>query len=169
MVWLGVCSEGVTPLVILDTGAVNHQRYIDEVLPVALKYGNNVFGDDLTFQQDGAKPHTHKLSQKWCNDHFPGVIDKDHWPPNSPYLNPLDCSIWDKFVHKVNWNKAQSKKKLIAELKRAVKRIRKEVVLKSCKSWTNPGHSILAPGFRSGFDRNPIKSGNYRREPIGIL
>ncbi|CAM2712542.1 unnamed protein product [Rotaria socialis] len=110
MVWLGVCSEGVTPLVILDTGTVNHQRYIDEVLPVALKYGNNVFGDDLTFQQDGAKPHTHKLSQKWCNDHFPGVIDKDHWPPNSPYLNPLDCSIWDKFVHKVNWNKAQSKK-----------------------------------------------------------
>ena len=137
MVWLGVCSEGVTPLVILDNGTVNHQRYIDEVLPVALKYGNNVFGDDWTFQQDGAKPHTHKLSQKWCNDHFPGLIDKDHWPPNSPDLNPLDYSIWDEFVHQLNWNEAQSKKTLIAELKRAVKRIRKEVVLESCESWTN--------------------------------
>ncbi|CAF0803011.1 unnamed protein product [Didymodactylos carnosus] len=64
MVWLGVCSEGVTPLVILDNGTVNHQQYIDEVLPVALKYGNNVFGDDWTFQQDGAKPHIRQLSQK---------------------------------------------------------------------------------------------------------
>ncbi|CAF2085100.1 unnamed protein product, partial [Rotaria magnacalcarata] len=73
-----VCSEGVTRLVILDNGTVNHQQYIDEVLPVALKYGNNVFGDDWMFQQDSAKPHTHKLSQEWCNDHFPELIDKDH-------------------------------------------------------------------------------------------
>ncbi|CAF1502232.1 unnamed protein product [Didymodactylos carnosus] len=76
MAWLSVCSEDVTPLVILDNGTVNHQRYIDEVLPVALKYGNNAFGDVWTFQQDGAKPHIHQLSQKWCNDHFPGLITK---------------------------------------------------------------------------------------------
>ncbi|CAF3475892.1 unnamed protein product [Rotaria socialis] len=51
MVWLGAFSEGVTSLVILDNGTVNYQRYIDEVLPVALKYGNNVFGDDWTFRK----------------------------------------------------------------------------------------------------------------------
>ncbi|CAF5171461.1 unnamed protein product [Rotaria magnacalcarata] len=45
MVWLGVCSRGVTLLVILDEGTVNHQRYIDEVLPVAWEYGNKMFGD----------------------------------------------------------------------------------------------------------------------------
>ena len=45
MVWLGACSQGVTPLVILDKGTVNHERYIRDVLPVALKYGKSVFGD----------------------------------------------------------------------------------------------------------------------------
>lgn len=137
MVWLGACSKGLTPLVILDKGTVDHERYIKEVLPVAFRYGNKVFGNDWTFQQDGAKPHTHHLSQEWCQKHFPSFIDKDHWPPNSPDLNPLDYSIWDEFVHQMNWDKVQSKQTLIEQLKRAVKRIRKEVVLESCESWTN--------------------------------
>ena len=45
MIWLGVCSKGVRPLVILDKGTIDHDRYIKEVLPVAIKYGNKVFGD----------------------------------------------------------------------------------------------------------------------------
>ena len=98
MVWLGVCSKGVTPLVILDKGTINHERYIEEVLPVALKYGNKVFGDDWTYQQDGATSHTHKLTQQWCEDKFSSFLDQYHWPPNSPDLNPLDYSIWDEFV-----------------------------------------------------------------------
>ena len=137
MVWLGAYSKGVTPLVILDEGTVDHQRYIDEVLPAALKYCNQVFDDEWTFQQDGAKPHAHRLSQEWCQQHFPSFIDKDHWPPNSPDLNHLDYSIWDEFVHQINWNKVQSKKTSIKELKCAVKRILQEVVLESCESWTN--------------------------------
>jgi hypothetical protein len=39
MVWLGVCSKGVAPLVIFEDGSVDHARYIQEVLSVALKYG----------------------------------------------------------------------------------------------------------------------------------
>ncbi|CAM4980305.1 unnamed protein product [Rotaria socialis] len=38
MVWLGVCSKGITPLVIFDEGTVDHACYIEKVLPVALKY-----------------------------------------------------------------------------------------------------------------------------------
>ncbi|CAF1949018.1 unnamed protein product [Rotaria magnacalcarata] len=93
MVWLGVCSKCVFPLVIFDEGTVDHARYIEEVLPVALKYGNHVFGNDWAFQHDGAKPHIHQLTQQWCHDNFPGFIDKDHWLPNSPDLNPLDYCI----------------------------------------------------------------------------
>ncbi|CAF1548959.1 unnamed protein product [Didymodactylos carnosus] len=93
MVWLGVCSKGVTPLVILDKGTVKHASYIQEVLPVALKYGNQVFGDEWVFQQDEARPHTHGLTQQWCKDNFPAFIDKNHSSPNSPDLNPLDYSI----------------------------------------------------------------------------
>ncbi|CAF2059441.1 unnamed protein product [Rotaria magnacalcarata] len=93
MVWLGVCSKCVFPLVIFDEGTVDHARYIEEVLPVALKYGNHVFGNDWAFQHDGAKPHIHQLTQQWCHDNFPGFIDKDHWLPNSPDLNALDYCI----------------------------------------------------------------------------
>ena len=39
MVWLCACSKGITPLVILDEGTVDHTVYIKKVLPVALKYG----------------------------------------------------------------------------------------------------------------------------------
>ena len=59
MVWLGACSKGVTPLVILDKHTVNYDWYIKKVLPVALKYGKEMFGDGWTFQQDGAPSHTH--------------------------------------------------------------------------------------------------------------
>ena len=33
MVWLGACSKGVSPLVIFEEGTVDHERYIQEVLP----------------------------------------------------------------------------------------------------------------------------------------
>ena len=65
MVWLGTCSKGITPLVILDEGTVDHTVYI-KVLPVALKYGNETFGCDWAFQQDGAKPYSHHLMPEWC-------------------------------------------------------------------------------------------------------
>ena len=55
MVRLGACSKGVSPLVIFDEGTVNHERYIQEVLPVVLKFGNDMFGDNWTFQQDGGR------------------------------------------------------------------------------------------------------------------
>jgi transposase len=104
MVWLGICSKGVSPLVIFENGTVDHDRYIKEVLPVALKFGNDMFGNDWTFQQDGAKSHTHAKSQEWCAKHFPSFIDKDHWPPNSPDLNPLDYYIWNEFAKLVKWD-----------------------------------------------------------------
>ena len=132
MVWHEACSEGVTPLVIFDKGTVDRARYINEVLPVALKYGNSVFGTNWTFQQDGAKPHTHALTQQWCRGNFPSFIDKERWPANSPDLNPLDYSLWNELTHMMRWNNVSSKPTLINELKRAVKRIRNEVVLESC-------------------------------------
>ncbi len=107
MVWLGACSKGLTPLIILDEGTVDHHRYINQVLPVALKYGNKVFGNEWTFQRDGAKPHTHVATQEWCRKNFSSFIDKDHWPPNSPDINPLDYSIWDEFGQQINWAKVQ--------------------------------------------------------------
>ena len=97
----------MTPLVILDKGTVDHQRYINQVLPVALKYGNKVFGNDCTYQQDGATPHAHVVTQERCRENFPSFIGKDRWPPNSPDVNQLDYFIWDEFGHQINWAKVQ--------------------------------------------------------------
>ena len=143
MVWLAVCSEGVSPLVILDKGTVDNARYISEVLPVARKFGNKVFGDDWCYQQDGATCHTHQRSQDWCRAKLPAFIEKGVWPPNSPDLNPLDYSIWDEFVHVIEWSNVTSKQALIEELKRAVKRIRPSVVFESCSSWRRRVQTVL--------------------------
>ncbi len=132
MVWLAVCSKGVSPLVIFEKGTVDHDRYIREVLPVALKFGNDMFGNGWIFQQDGAKPHIHAKSQEWCANNFPSFIDKDHWPPNSPDLNPLDYCIWNEFAELIDWDAVTSKKTPISAVKRAVRKISQDVVFESC-------------------------------------
>ena len=64
IMWLSVCFKCVTPFVILDEETVDHAVYIEKVLPVALKYENETFARDWVFQQDGAKPHSHHLTQQ---------------------------------------------------------------------------------------------------------
>ena len=115
MVWLDACSKGVTPLVIFDEGTIDHTVYIKKVLPVALKYGNETFGGDWVFQQDGARLHLHHLTQQWCRDSFPSFIDNNCWPRNRLDLNPLDYSIWDELVNAINWNNVKSKTTLIRQ------------------------------------------------------
>ena len=70
MVWLAVCSEGVSSLVLSEKGTANHHRYIKEVLSIALRYENIKFGNNWTFQQDNGMPHTHQETQDWCSQHF---------------------------------------------------------------------------------------------------
>ena len=50
-------SKCAIPLVIFDEGTVDHSCYIKSVIAVALKYGNEVFGDNCVFQEDDANPH----------------------------------------------------------------------------------------------------------------
>ena len=64
MVWLGACSKGLSPLVIFENETVDHNRYINEVLSVALKYGNCIFENDWTFQHDGATLHFHEKTEE---------------------------------------------------------------------------------------------------------
>ena len=78
MIWLGVYSKGVSSLVIFEDGTMDHDRYIKEVLPVAPKFGKDIFGTDWTFQQDSAKAYIHTKSQEWCVKHLPCFMDKDY-------------------------------------------------------------------------------------------
>ena len=136
MVWLGVYSKGVSSSVIFESDMLDHDRYIKEVLPVALKYDNNMFGDDWTFQQDGAKPHIHEKPQEWCAKNFSLFIDRDHWPPNSPDLNPLDYCVW-------NENAQVKHSDIEKDTHCTVKTCRqRDVVFESCLSWTNRLHRM---------------------------
>ena len=121
MVWLGTCSKRLSPLVIFENGTVDHNRYINKVLLVALNYGNSIFGNDWTFQQDDAKPHFHEKTEECCANNFPSFIDRDHWPRNSPDSNPLDYCLWDKLGKTISWNRVRTEKLLIVTLKRAAK------------------------------------------------
>ena len=49
IVWLVTCSEDVISLVVLDGRAVDHITYVEKVLFVAVKYGNEAFGSDRIF------------------------------------------------------------------------------------------------------------------------
>ena len=142
MVWLGVCSKGITPLVIFNEGTVDHTVYIEKVLPVGLKYWNQILGSDWIFQQDGAKPHSHYLTQQRCRDNFPTLINSENWPLNSSGLNSLDYSIWDELVNVINWDKVKTKTTLIQQIKLAHKKLLESLVFESCVSWTTRLYSM---------------------------
>ena len=102
VVQLGGCPKGITPLMVFENSTLDHNRYVKEVLPGALKYENKTFGNDCTFQQNRAKPHIHHPTQAWCRDHFPPFIEKDRRSSNCPDLNPLDYCTWDEVAKEVD-------------------------------------------------------------------
>ena len=83
-----MCSQGLSPLIIFEDGTFAHVRYINEVLPVALQYGNKVFGNHWTFQQDGGRPHIHAKTQQWCAENFPAFRDKRPMACQQPRFEP---------------------------------------------------------------------------------
>ena len=143
MVWLGVCREGFTTPVILGNETLNHEKYIKEILPVVLQCGNKMMGSNWTYQQDGARAHTHHLSQEWCTNLLPAFVSKDRWPPNSPDLNPFYYSLWNETVEAMNWERVTTKATLIDEIKRGIKKVDKEKILRSCDDFPKRLHRFL--------------------------
>ena len=66
------------PLAIFNERTVDHAVYIEKVLLVVLRYGNEVLSSDWIFQQDGTKPHSYYLTQQWCPNNFPTFINSDN-------------------------------------------------------------------------------------------
>src|SRR6218665_3619255 len=53
------------------------------------------------FQQDGALEHRARDTVTFLEQKMPDFISPTLWPPNSPELNPVDCSIWSVLQEKV--------------------------------------------------------------------
>src|SRR6218665_1233813 len=95
MVSVAVSNVGKTaPFFVTPKAKVNSVCYYGEVLgrgllpDMRLKSGN-----DFVFQQDGAPAHRSRHTVEFLNSNVPEFIEPHNWPPNSPYLNPVDYSI----------------------------------------------------------------------------
>ena len=94
---------------------------------MALKYGNEVFGDKWIFLQNATNPHRDHLTEEWCRDNFLSFIDKDRWSSNSVDFNSLDYSVWDKLINVIDWNKVSLNATLAEQLKLSMKKINSEI------------------------------------------
>ena len=76
MVWLGACAKGLTTAVIFENETMNAEIYINEALPIALECGDNMLGNNWTYEEDSTTPHIHHLTEEWCAKRFPDFICK---------------------------------------------------------------------------------------------
>ncbi|UYV84347.1 hypothetical protein LAZ67_X001911, partial [Cordylochernes scorpioides] len=87
MVWGAIAYDSRSPSLRIQ-GTMTAQRYVDDVLrPVTLPYPKGV--PNALYQQDNARPHTARKSQKALQD-----IQMLPWPPYSPDLSPIE-HVWD--------------------------------------------------------------------------
>jgi len=53
-----------------------------------------ISGDNFIFQQNSAPAHSARDTMALLCRETPDFISPDQWPPNSPYVNPVDYKIW---------------------------------------------------------------------------
>ncbi|XP_066600766.1 uncharacterized protein [Prorops nasuta] len=98
-VWLGILGENIIGPIFIE-GNLNADKYLqlirDEVDGRVRSVTANT--EIITFQQDGAPPHTARMVTHYLHQKYPGRwIGKNgpiEWPPQSPDLAPLDFGIW---------------------------------------------------------------------------
>ena len=92
MASVGVSALGRTNLHFVDPSIkINGQYYRDTLLMRDLLPDIKQSSPDyFTFQQDSAPAHRARETVNLLRRETPGFIPPDLWPPNSPYLNPVD-------------------------------------------------------------------------------
>lgn len=138
MVWAAVCSAGKLPLHIIPQGTtVDRFYYRDQILQQVLLPGANLLypNQQWTFIQDGAPPHTARITQQWCATNLPDFVAKDDWPPSSPDLNPLDYAIWSSLQASVSAVKHPTVALFQRVLQRQWQRLSLDTVRNSINAW----------------------------------
>ncbi|KAF2360746.1 hypothetical protein FHG87_008484 [Trinorchestia longiramus] len=73
----------------------------------------------------------------WIQRNIPSFIGKDVWPTRSPYLNPLDFSIWSTFETRVSATLHISLESFKAKLQREWEAIPQEQIPAACDKFVN--------------------------------
>ena len=85
MIWGGITFDTKTPLHIVQ-GNLTANAYINQIVtPYVLPFLNANPG--TTFQQDGARPHTARVTLDHLNRHNVNILP---WLPKIPDLNPME-------------------------------------------------------------------------------
>ena len=101
MVWGFIARNGVEPLIFVDE-KINLTTYTSILKNNAIPRLNEMFGEKQSIlQQDGATPHTSKITQVFLQENRVNFISKEDWPPNSPNINPIE-DIWGVMVQELN-------------------------------------------------------------------
>ena len=88
-VWAGISKKGPIAIKIYDPPP-GYQTVLAKSHFVA--NAREKVGDDWEFQQDGARPHTAKSTQRWLQSRVPKFIAPEDWPTNSPDLTHKSAS-----------------------------------------------------------------------------
>ena len=86
----GVCCGGKSWLLFLEEKAKLNADYdFGRLLPELMADCNRLLPAGFIFQQDGTPAHMARVTQDWLQANCLGFIEKNHYPPNFPDLNPL--------------------------------------------------------------------------------
>lgn len=140
-VWCAMSASGIIGPFWFENGSgktttVNKERYIAILEKFVEELGSSGGGDQGSwwFQQDGASPHTSKLTLSWLENHFGDQIisrkTEHEWPPHSPDLTPLDFFLWGYLKSKVYQGDPQNLGQLKHAIRREVRRISSDTCAK---------------------------------------
>jgi len=138
MVSAAVSALGCTELVFIEPGVkINGAYYRDVLLAQHLLPAIRALtGDEFfVFQQDNAPAHRAKESVEFLSRETPEFVSPLLWPPNSPYLNPLDYKIWGVLQERVYRGRIQDVDHLKARLYDEWAKFDQSIVDSAIKQW----------------------------------
>ena len=142
-VWCGVSAKTVIgPFFFQNENGhavtVNQERYRDMMTNFVMPIIRRKRMRQFWFQQDGAPPHTSRITIDFLKKLFPGRLmsksgDLD-WPPRSPDLTPPDFFLWGYLKSKVYVNKPRTVEELKDNIREEIAAIPAEMLAKTMEN-----------------------------------
>ena len=144
-VWCGLWYGGIIgPFFFKNaenqTVTVNGERYRAMLTDFFFPEFDDIDGDDLYFQQDGATCHTSGETMDLLRGKFgEAIISRNgpfNWPPRSCDLTPLDYFLWGYVKSKVYANNPSTIQELETNIRATIAAIPLEMLHRVIENWT---------------------------------